>query len=177
MIFSCAVSFESKKKKIPDLSLPPCILVQLCTAHGAQINFGDLTPYFTHSWAKSCKMEDPRFRIWNIFKEVHASGCRLYWFNPLSTSILLSYLLVFLLSAEQVEPARAHWGGGWSSKRGRENKHSFNTFYFSSLSRKICIFKSTLTTTGKKLCMMTIPFIMIPEHNKCFEYLLHKFYS
>jgi hypothetical protein len=24
-IFSCAVSFESKKKKIPDLSLPPCI--------------------------------------------------------------------------------------------------------------------------------------------------------
>jgi hypothetical protein len=25
MIFSCAVSFESKKKKIPDLSLPPCI--------------------------------------------------------------------------------------------------------------------------------------------------------
>jgi hypothetical protein len=24
MIFSCAVSFESKKKKIPDLSLPPC---------------------------------------------------------------------------------------------------------------------------------------------------------
>ncbi len=26
MIFSCAVSFESKKKKIPDLSLPPCTL-------------------------------------------------------------------------------------------------------------------------------------------------------
>ncbi len=25
MIFSCAVSFESKKKKIPDLSLLPCI--------------------------------------------------------------------------------------------------------------------------------------------------------
>ncbi len=25
MIFSCAVSFESEKKKIPDLSLPPCI--------------------------------------------------------------------------------------------------------------------------------------------------------
>jgi hypothetical protein len=25
MIFSCAVSFESKKKKIPDLSLPPCM--------------------------------------------------------------------------------------------------------------------------------------------------------
>jgi hypothetical protein len=25
MIFSCAVSFESKKKKIPNLSLPPCI--------------------------------------------------------------------------------------------------------------------------------------------------------
>jgi hypothetical protein len=25
MIFSCAVSFEGKKKKIPDLSLPPCI--------------------------------------------------------------------------------------------------------------------------------------------------------
>jgi hypothetical protein len=25
MIFSCAVSFESKKLKIPDLSLPPCI--------------------------------------------------------------------------------------------------------------------------------------------------------
>jgi hypothetical protein len=24
MIFSCAVSFESKKKNIPDLSLPPC---------------------------------------------------------------------------------------------------------------------------------------------------------
>jgi hypothetical protein len=24
MIFSCAVSFESKKKKILDLSLPPC---------------------------------------------------------------------------------------------------------------------------------------------------------
>ncbi len=24
MVFSCAVSFESKKKKIPDLSLPPC---------------------------------------------------------------------------------------------------------------------------------------------------------
>jgi hypothetical protein len=24
-IFSCAVSFESKKKKIPDLSLPPCM--------------------------------------------------------------------------------------------------------------------------------------------------------
>jgi hypothetical protein len=24
--FSCAVSFESKKKKIPDLSLPPCII-------------------------------------------------------------------------------------------------------------------------------------------------------
>ncbi len=29
MIFSCAVSFESKKKKIPDLSLPPCILFTL----------------------------------------------------------------------------------------------------------------------------------------------------
>jgi hypothetical protein len=26
MIFSCVVSFQSKKKKIPDLSLPPCIL-------------------------------------------------------------------------------------------------------------------------------------------------------
>jgi hypothetical protein len=25
MIINCAVSFESKKKKIPDLSLPPCI--------------------------------------------------------------------------------------------------------------------------------------------------------
>jgi hypothetical protein len=24
LVFSCAVSFESKKKKIPDLSLPPC---------------------------------------------------------------------------------------------------------------------------------------------------------
>ncbi len=29
MIFSCAVSFESKKKKIPDLSLPPCTYMQL----------------------------------------------------------------------------------------------------------------------------------------------------
>ena len=28
MIFSCAVSFESKKKKIPDLSLPPCNLFE-----------------------------------------------------------------------------------------------------------------------------------------------------
>jgi hypothetical protein len=26
MIFSCIVPFESKEKKIPDLSLPPCIL-------------------------------------------------------------------------------------------------------------------------------------------------------
>ncbi len=26
MIINCAVSFESKKKKIPNLSLPPCIL-------------------------------------------------------------------------------------------------------------------------------------------------------
>jgi hypothetical protein len=26
MIFSCVVSFQSKKKKIPDLSLPPCML-------------------------------------------------------------------------------------------------------------------------------------------------------
>jgi hypothetical protein len=26
MIFSFAVSFESKTKKIPDLSLPPCIV-------------------------------------------------------------------------------------------------------------------------------------------------------
>jgi hypothetical protein len=26
MIFSCAVSFESKKKKNPDLSLPPCTI-------------------------------------------------------------------------------------------------------------------------------------------------------
>ncbi len=25
MIFGCVVSFQSKKKKIPDLSLPPCI--------------------------------------------------------------------------------------------------------------------------------------------------------
>jgi hypothetical protein len=25
MIFSCAVSFERGKKKIPDLSLPPCM--------------------------------------------------------------------------------------------------------------------------------------------------------
>jgi hypothetical protein len=25
MIFSCVVPFESKEKKIPDLSLPPCI--------------------------------------------------------------------------------------------------------------------------------------------------------
>ncbi len=32
MIFSCAVSFESKKKKIPDLSLPPCILMNKYTA-------------------------------------------------------------------------------------------------------------------------------------------------
>ncbi len=29
MIFSCAVSFESKKKNIPDLSLPPCRQVEL----------------------------------------------------------------------------------------------------------------------------------------------------
>ncbi len=27
MIINCAVSFESKKKKIPDLSLPPCTIV------------------------------------------------------------------------------------------------------------------------------------------------------
>ncbi len=26
MIFSCVVSFQSKKKKIPELSLPPCII-------------------------------------------------------------------------------------------------------------------------------------------------------
>jgi hypothetical protein len=29
MIFSCVVSFQSKKKKIPDLSLPPCIITYL----------------------------------------------------------------------------------------------------------------------------------------------------
>jgi hypothetical protein len=29
MIFSCVVPFERKKKKIPDLSLPPCIYQNL----------------------------------------------------------------------------------------------------------------------------------------------------
>ncbi len=32
MIFSCAVSFESKKKNIPDLSLPPCRCHELITS-------------------------------------------------------------------------------------------------------------------------------------------------
>jgi hypothetical protein len=31
MIFNCAVSFERKKKKIPDLSLPPCIVISYHT--------------------------------------------------------------------------------------------------------------------------------------------------
>ena len=34
MVFSCAVSFESKKKKIPDLSLPPCTGTAACAAFG-----------------------------------------------------------------------------------------------------------------------------------------------
>jgi hypothetical protein len=34
MIFSCAVSFESKKKKIPDLSLPPCINLSILSGGG-----------------------------------------------------------------------------------------------------------------------------------------------
>jgi hypothetical protein len=34
MFFSCVGSFRSKKKKIPDLSLPPCIL-NFLTVHNA----------------------------------------------------------------------------------------------------------------------------------------------
>jgi hypothetical protein len=29
MIFSCVVPFKRKKKKIPDLSLPPCIAIRV----------------------------------------------------------------------------------------------------------------------------------------------------
>jgi hypothetical protein len=38
MIFSFAVSFESKKKKIPDLSLPPCTYVTVCVFGGGRGN-------------------------------------------------------------------------------------------------------------------------------------------
>jgi hypothetical protein len=58
MIFSCAVSFESEKKKIPDLSLPPCILLFLCPLQPVAVakvleGKGDIaviTTYRSHFW-------------------------------------------------------------------------------------------------------------------------------
>jgi hypothetical protein len=35
----CAVSFESKKKKIPDLSLPPCICISWREGGGGALTY------------------------------------------------------------------------------------------------------------------------------------------
>ncbi len=40
MIFSCVVPFKSKKKKIPDLSLPPCSILY-CTSGRGGVNKGE----------------------------------------------------------------------------------------------------------------------------------------
>jgi hypothetical protein len=55
MIFSCVVPFKRKKKKIPDLSLPPCI---------AAVN--GIYTYFT---------QYDRNHLWGSTSELCASEC------------------------------------------------------------------------------------------------------
>jgi hypothetical protein len=145
MIFCCVVSFKSKKKNIPDLSLPPCIFGYFSENLCVSVCFGLLrnrSVCFGCFDTGSKHRNKPKIVVFGFTKQTETNAKQIL-FRFVSVRTEIYFCLFRGHPSRGGEDTLAGWRGGWGVNILEVVRHSsvlYVCMYFVSIPQR---YKST----------------------------------